>query len=415
MSGLLILFLISTAFLEFPLYPEWNHRVQLPELIFLIIVVGLISGIFIGKVKLQFSWTYLDLAVGGYLLINVVSALFHPTSSSFLEVFGKFYLAGIYLIFRLGILYGWINWKVIIKGIALLALTIILMTFWAYGVLLFGQENSLLTKFVDYPYFGTVYRAKATLQTPSMYISTVNWCFLFLMTDSYHSGFSWPKGLLLCGLMGCALLSLAKGFLLTVLISLVVITLYLFYQKRRLLVPVVSIVVLVCYIGITNFVYISHPQKVQIGATFLEQSPQISDAHWVPSSYWAVKKAAWITGTGNVWLGVGPGNFNGHLATLKKQGDYPDHLPLYDPHSVWLGAFAETGVFGLIAVIVLVGIATKQVLVMGGTHPFRLCLIIWLLVFIIEGFNGDLMNFRHYWIQFGLIGGLALLPKSQNS
>jgi O-antigen ligase len=227
----------------------------------------------------------------------------------------------------------------------------------------------------------------------------------------FCSSFDWQKSLLLAGLVVCGILSFAKAILLMVLIGAVIWILF-FCRRKKLLIASISALILVTYIGATNFIYLPNPQKPTLGNTFLEEQAKADNSHWVSSSYWALKKAAWISGNRNILLGTGPGNFNDELVELKQEGRYPEHLPLYDPHSVWFGAYAETGILGFLGVLAIIIMALKGILSINYSNPFRFGLLLWLLVFIIEGTNGDLMNFRHYWIQFGLIGGLSLTSKN---
>lgn len=407
---LLLAYLVSTAILELPLYPAWQHRIQLPEVIFLLICSTIILGFVTQKISFPVSWSGLDIAVAVYFAVNVISAIIHPGPVVLLEILGTGYLVVVYFVFRLAILEQWITWKKIIVGVSILTVMMIVLTFLGYSFLFLGYDNNLVIQFLNYPYFGTLYRAKATLQTPSMYISMINWCFLFILIDGYWSGWNFRNKILIFGLIACAILSFAKGVLLTLTIACLLMVIRFWTNWRKRGIATILLFTGTVYFMLTNLVYIGGQTGTTVGAGYLGQAPPnaVSTVDWIPSSYWAIKKSAWQMGVSHPILGVGPGNFNKELKVLQERGEFPEHLPLYDPHSVWLGAFAETGIVGLSAVALIFLIGIQTIWNLDDQNPLVACLVVWLIVFTIEGLNGDLMNFRHYWIQLGFMGGLVL-------
>lgn len=409
-SSLLVLYLVSTAVLEWPLYPAWSHRLQPPELVFILISLLLLPIVARQGINYRtIQWNDLDLAVAVYLLVNFLSVLIHSSGHAILEMLGKVYLAAVYLLFKLASQWDRLNWGLIISGFRGLALLLIGSIFTAYFLLYLGLENSLLAVHADYPYLGTVYRAKGTLQTPSMFISMVNWCFLFLLTDVLFRDSGRRHFLLLGGLLTLAVLSFSKAILLSGLIVIILWTWSRYGRQVRAAAAVVTGIVALTYLTLTNFVYVSEPGNITIDHSFLavDELPSSNTVRWVPTSYFALKQAALHMGAEHLTQGVGPGNFIDELPGLKHSGDYPEHLPLHDPHSVLFGAFAETGIPGLLSLLFLLGAALQRLLHRQVSDPFRIALLTWLVIFIIEGLNGDLMNFRHYWISLGLISGLA--------
>jgi hypothetical protein len=126
----------------------------------------------------------------------------------------------------------------------------------------------------------------------------------------------------------------------------------------------------------------------------------------VESTYLALKRANWLIGWHNLPLGVGPGCFNGALEELKEKGLYPAHLPNYDPHFTWGGAWAETGLAGFLALIYLCLAGRAQWLkAPKPTTPVHQVLSIFLLLLLICSMSMDVMNFRHLWLAAAL--GLA--------
>lgn len=411
-SGLLVLYLVSTTCLEWSLYPGWGQRLQLSEVLFILVMIA-------GLLKLKtsgapFSWTMVDTAVLIYLAINLLSATVNFSQSSLLEVLVRSYLVGVYLAFRVAVGAAWFTWAHLRFAVMLMAVVLILITALGYGFLAFGQETILLAKYPDYPYLGTVFRAKGLMQTPSMYISIVNYSFLFIWCDALFNGFTRTRSLLLAGLFICAFFSFSKAVL---LLGLVIIWSSLRYyrpQYRALAWSVCGLVAIV-YFGLTNFVYISDPAHAELEAGHLAV-PDVhafSEPTWFATAYISAKKAAIHLATTAPLVGIGPGGFYDRIDEMKAENWYPRHLPPHDPHSIYFGALAETGLLGLLSLLILIG-TCFWVLTGVPDVPLRLFLLIWLIVLAIEGLNGDLMNFRHYWVQIGLIGGMAQLIQKKS-
>ncbi|MCB0630894.1 MAG: O-antigen ligase family protein [Saprospiraceae bacterium] len=411
-GGLLLLYLISTAFLELPLYAAWQHRLQLPELIFVLSCPLLIFTLY--RSRHSFALNRLDLAVGLYLLINVCSALWNHQASPWLEVLGKSYLVGVYLLFRLGVQNQQIDQKDMIPAFKLMIAAIFLMISTGYVMLYFGKENVFLARFADYPYLGTVYRAKALLQTPSMYISIVNWCIIYLLANSLQKGNIYRSllQLLLFGMI--ALFSFSKALLLT---GFAVLLIFVFHYRQQAIRKVwlpVMIVFGLLYFLFTNFVFLKPGNGGEVGSTYLavNEIQQDDQGSLIPTAYFSLKKAAIGMGLDAPFLGVGPGCFINQLQVKQQTGAYPSHLPLHDPHSVYLGAWAETGSVGLLGLLTLLAAVFGRIRKISTNDPFYQIFLVWLLLFLLEGMNTDLMNFRHYWIQLGLIGGWPYLNRS---
>ncbi|MGB3802230.1 MAG: hypothetical protein WA952_20580, partial [Lewinella sp.] len=95
-------------------------------------------------------------------------------------------------------------------------------------------------------------------------------------------------------------------------------------------------------------------------------------------------------------FGVGPGQFQYHTEALEATGQYPTHFGRVNPHSAWTGAFAETGLLGLLGLILLVA-SLFHYRPGQWTVPAVL-----LLLFLIASIFKDVMNFRGLWVLIGL-------------
>ncbi len=111
----------------------------------------------------------------------------------------------------------------------------------------------------------------------------------------------------------------------------------------------------------------------------------------------------------NPLIGVGLGGFNDEIRKYKKDGKLPDIFPALDPHCMFLGKTAQTGLIGLIALVILWGKAIRKALDMSFTSRDNyLQIISWALFssmvgFIIQSIDMDIMNFRFLWFLFALV------------
>ena len=87
---------------------------------------------------------------------------------------------------------------------------------------------------------------------------------------------------------------------------------------------------------------------------FAFREPDLGRVQIVETTYTTLKRANWRIALSHPVIGVGPGQSNTYLPGLKAAGIYPAHLPNYDPHSTWMGAFSETGLVGLATLIAMV-------------------------------------------------------------
>ncbi len=108
-------------------------------------------------------------------------------------------------------------------------------------------------------------------------------------------------------------------------------------------------------------------------------------------------------------IGVGLNGFNNEIRKYKKDGKLPDIFPALDPHCMFLGKTAQTGLIGLIALVILWGKAIRKALDMSSTSRDNyLQIISWALFaslvgFVIQSIDMDIMNFRFLWFLFALV------------
>jgi hypothetical protein len=131
------------------------------------------------------------------------------------------------------------------------------------------------------------------------------------------------------------------------------------------------------------------------------------------SSYSALKRAGVSVVFKYPWLGVGPGQFGRFLPAEKASGVYPEHLPLYDPHSTWLGSFSETGVFGFVSLLLLSLVFYRRFTNFepsAEASGMVSCIKVFLLLMLVVSVSTDVANVRFLWLAIGIMLGMSQLP-----
>jgi hypothetical protein len=121
-----------------------------------------------------------------------------------------------------------------------------------------------------------------------------------------------------------------------------------------------------------------------------------------PMSYFLIKKVAVRAFTEHPLTGIGLGTFHHETARANDEGWLHDHYRAIDPHMTLLGALAETGVAGGLAVVALFAVALMARRRTADTWMFR-ALQAGIVGIAINSVNVDALNFRFLWI------GLAAL------
>jgi len=95
---------------------------------------------------------------------------------------------------------------------------------------------------------------------------------------------------------------------------------------------------------------------------------------------------------------------------------FPKHIPDYDPHSTFVGSFAETGILGFAAILFLTFVLFKmsnQLLKTKKYYNLKVTLAACLLIFFMEAISVDSINFRHMWLVFAILSAIYNLEQNQ--
>ena len=388
--------------------PYVGDKLQPTELIF-VLLFPLALWVYGKRLWLQQTSLMWGLAV--YVLANVVAALVAGQLPSLLEAFGRLYLVLLALVVAV-----WINEpgqhrarKVLdafLYGTVILAAC----SYAGYFAAVLGYGNSLVHVYGNYPYLGTLFRASGFTGGPGMLI-------VVLLLPTIYTWHSWRVGkkslIWFVFLLPLAGLTFSKEVLLLGL-GLLLVDPWFRGRGRRMQGWLIGAVAVVFWFG-TH--YIVQPRQPVEQSSLAGTEYTSGKLVWVgdqyqllETSYTALKRAGVSVSKKHLVFGVGPGQFSHYLPAEQVAGVYPAHLPYYDPHSTWLGALSETGLGGLLGLLllsVLLYQSFRRLPLDGPDGGVILCLQTFLVLLLILSVSKDVANFRFVWVVIGLLIGLV--------
>jgi O-antigen ligase len=416
---LFFLYILSLAFQDFMHLSGIYRKVQLPEMLFLLLLITFPFNYF-----KQYDFKRADyLLIGAlsvYWFANIVSSAMSGVFSAIAESFGRLYLI---ILFVMATTYfaqlsqNELRQKVINASIGLgglLSLTSIL------GIVAHfcGFPNRLVGVSEGYPYLGTVYRAQGFTHTPAMLVSLLTFTGIIVFTEGVKKGLSrWGKLALGFTIIAAVLTFSRSMFFLFWGLFLLII-----FQKwdysRKILMSTTVILTLFMTVG-THIIFIS---KTNPSLSALYASPFTSNrilfeqGNYIAleTSYLAIKRASIQIWQSNPLWGIGTGNFMDGVEKMQKLGIYPAKLPIYEAHSTYLGTLAENGIFAAAALILFYILLWRRIniFIQVKVDAFSMALTLCLLITFIEGIALDTMNFRHYWLLYALVWAY---PRAKNA
>ncbi len=381
---LLPAFAVATLFPRLLDLPAPLPQVQLTEGLFLILFLVYLRALpgCLWRYRLVFS------LAGIYVLANLASAVWAGDAGAGLEAGARGYLVVLsavtilyveeYGIERLE--YWWRRGTLWVAGFALLL----------YGLILFGWPDPLhwVAYFDDYPYVGRVARLRGTANTYGMWVMLLLPGLLF----SWKAFLQSRGTVVAVAVIGVAMLpTLSKEILLAAAGMILLMP-----GSHRLRYGTVAILTVVLWAG-THYVLL--PPDASRADTAYQVGPvsELPGGSGVKETvYVPVHRTAWRVGLAHPWLGVGPGQFMSYSLEASRPEPLPKDFGPFDPHSTWLGAFAETGTLGVLSLMALV-------LVLLYHHPAQSGVVgVLLLLFLLASVFKDVANFRGLWVMIGV-------------
>jgi O-antigen ligase len=440
---LLFAYVLSLAFQDFMRFSTVFRKVQLPEIIFLLLILSFPFTYF-RQYRFDKSDRFLIGTLSVYWFTNIISSVMSGQFSAIAESFGRLYLI---LLFGMATFYFAQLSRIDLKRYAqnaCLALGILLSLTGIGGIIarICGFQSFLVGISENYPYLGTVYRAQGFTHTPAMLVSLLIFTGIIVYTEGsffelkiknskfkmvekttyetlkttentvYTEGSShfskWRiLGLVLMIIAAILTFSRSATFLFWGLALVFVFKKWGFSKK----ILSVSAFVLTLFMTVgTHFIIISKNSSdlpALYASDFTSNRILMEQGNYVAleTSYLAIKRASI-----NIWetqpiVGIGTGNFVNSLRKMQETGIYPQKLPIYEAHSTYLGTLVENGIFGATAIIAFLSLLWLRIYGFENLYldAFAVALLLSLTTVLIESIALDTLNFRHYWLLFALI------------
>lgn len=420
------LYILSLGFQNLLDLPVVGHRLQIPEIVFALIVI---YSIFNYR-HFLFRFDRIDYVILLYLALNLISSVWNESGlSSYLETLGRVYLFGVYFLFKT-ITSKWDISRLkryVINNFTFLGIVSSLIAFVGWIIAMNINENNLLaTSYENYPYFGTIYRIRGATPTPTMFAVLLSFS-AFLLTASIIEKKSTRKRdlIFLSIILIASFLTFSKTFLLIVSgIGLIFLREKGLFKKYNFLEPILIFSISILFIASSHFLFFKSDsdwnKKLESTPFSTNEILFENDKIIVLESFYLFSKRCAIEISKiNPILGVGPGNFNQSMYKLDKN-KFPALKKLMgvDPHSVYFGTLAENGFLGLICLFfifyfLLVKLRNTNI----GESNFIYALFMIFVLLLIEGITTDIMNFRNLWVIMGVVAGIKIkremgLPQS---
>lgn len=422
--------LVAIPFQRILSLPVVGEKLQPAEIVFLPLAFATLILWMQGRVRWRFC--VIDAGVAAWLIANLIGAATSGFSKiTTLELAGTVYLTALYGVIRLTAnkrrLRIFLSYLVLSAVIAALVAIV--------GLLLtrFGVETRLAYFHKSYPYFGDIHRAMGFTPYPAMMASILMFSVILKMSNCMASR-KWAKwDLAILILLGIVFFLTFSKSILCLLAGILVAS--VLAQKRGKLKPerIVGLTV-ACLVLAVFFILGSHMVLLEEEAdtlAVLEHEMQTAGkplASWqigrrtyllMGTDYYFNKQASFLAiGRSFLW-GVGPGKFNQFIGVLQEEGAHPTTLGKADPHCTYTGSFAELGIFGFVALLVLWGTVGARIFKLAGKNGQNRGLAAGLagmyVAILIEAISTDVMNFRQYWWLFGIVAALAVIHTQNES
>ena len=406
---LLCLYIITIPFQKIIWLPIVDSKIQIPEIIFVILILLFIPKLTWANWKI-IKMTALDKAIILWFLIGIINLIIHFNVTTFLELSGQFYLFCLYFLIQ------FIFFNSQAKEIELflakafitqLALIIIILFI---GLTLLTQDINIgvFQIFYSYPYFGDLYRLKVLTNEPVMLVSILSipfWIITAIINGKIKTNSINKRALILLiiiiGLMLLGTYGKSLPFILAILI------LYfntLVKNKKIIFVSLFASFLIISSILLTHIMVTQKPFREKevygLAIPFLK----IDNYYLYKSWYFVQKENALKEFIEHPYFGCGGGNLLNVINLKYKKMEETISRPAYDPLSTYTGILAEYGISGFLTLLFLMFTIYKEVVRLPDSNGLKWIFICSFSYFMLEAISTDIQNFRHLWILLGFFG-----------
>ncbi len=406
---LLCLYIITIPFQKIIWLPIVISKIQIPEIIFVILILLFIPKLTWANWK-NIKMTALDKAIILWFLIGIINLIIHFNVTTFLELSGQFYLFCLYFLIQ------FIFFNSQAKGIELFLtkafitqLALIIITLFI-GLTLLTQDINIgvFQIFYSYPYFGDLYRLKVLTNEPVMLVSILSipfWIITAIINGKIKTNSINKRALILLiiiiGLMLLGTYGKSLPFILAILI------LYfntLVKNKKIIFVSLFASFLIISSILLTHIMVTQKPFREKevygLAIPFLK----IDNYYLYKSWYFVQKENALKEFIEHPYFGCGGGNLLNVINLKYKKMEETISRPAYDPLSTYTGILAEYGISGFLTLLFLMFTIYKEVVRLPDSNGLKWIFICSFSYFMLEAISTDIQNFRHLWILLGFFG-----------
>ncbi len=422
LSTLLLLYIVSLPFTKVIHLPVISWKVQPPELIFL--GIGIAFVLHFKKMGTLLKPGFLDKRILFFCLGVFIAGAIYFDLYNYLTIAGLFYLmVSTYVLSRVLSQQGEKLFAFVLKSFSLSGLIAAISGI--FGVIAAGMGFStfLINEYADYPYLGDVFRAKAFTPDPNLLANFLGMVLFLRLGKILNDRKITLRDIGLIIILFAAYLLTFSKFLLVFIAVLLLFSSQFFKNKLiRVGFWIGAFGVYVVFLFLVHFVVVDLEKEGGEIEYITENTVyEGSGFRIAESSYFILKRSCLISGWRRFPVGVGFGKHYQFSEVLKLEGVYPEHIPSYDPHSIYFGILSELGIVGPLLIAFLwgsiyftVGKARKAIKDDGREDRFLLWAISAILTqAAMEAIALDLLHCRHYWAALAILGALLLKWKSR--
>lgn len=406
---LLCLYIITIPFQKIIWLPIVNSKIQIPEIIFVILILLVIP-------KLKWvDWKNikiiaLDKAIILWLLIGTINLIIHFNVTTFLELSGQFYLFCLYILIQ----FVFFNSKA--KEIELffakafiLQLAFIIITLFIGLILLIQDINiGVFQIFYSYPYFGDLYRLKVLTNEPVMLVSILSipfWIIITILNGKIKANPIKKRALILLMIfIGLMLLSTYGKSLPFILAILILYFNTMVKNKRIIFSSLFASFLIISSILLTHIMVTQKPFREKEVYGLVIPFLKIDNYYLYKSWYFVQKENALKEFIEHPYFGCGGGNLLNVINLKYKETEETISRPAYDPLSTYIGILAEYGISGFLTLLFLMFTIYKEIVGLPDSNVLKWIFICSFSYFMLEAISTDIQNFRHLWILLGFFG-----------
>ena len=384
------IYLLTLPFTALWQLPVFGQKLQLAEFVFLLFFI---PWLFIPKQQWKPNHT-LDWALLGLPIAYGMSALLHPNKGPILEMLGLVYLYGVYLLSRWSLQHikpGYLQ-----RSIDVLSVLLIVISLLSFSLPVLGGINyGYLAERKWIPFMGWVPRISGFTVSPNMWFYTLFFTALLQMRrGSATKGQLFQKKVLVL-LLGIMVFTFSKS-----VVSSFGIVLLCFSTNRWL--KWIGGLAIMVFLLLCHWIIIPQGQSNARANYFSTGDCRpIGKIELCTTTNIHLKRMALRAFQDSYGLGVGGGQFMEYVETQQKAGNYPPDIPAYEPHSSYFGALAETGITGVI-VLVIVVVSLVRHTKAKHKHKWFLASLAFICFIGVEAWVVDVLNFRMLWLALAM-------------